>query len=176
MHLLSCPQCDASIPVSTSKAGQQIACPQCDCLVDVPKLGELRKAPLADEAAQSKDAGQVSDTGVSGGKSVLFVGSSLIATACLLVAIYCGIRWVLIDVPMTTNQHIAVLKDELPKRTAAELIREYEDMEKFGPKITRPMNYKLIANDKSEWGFNTLVASSVGAICVLVAAVSAKAK
>ena len=63
----------------------------------------------------------------------------LIATACLLVAGFCGIRWSLIDVSGTTEQHIANYREQYKGLTAAELIREYEQMEKYGLDLAAPL-------------------------------------
>lgn len=49
-HLLACP-CGAEIAVSGGQAGGQVVCTTCQAVVNVPKLRELGRLPLAQEAA-----------------------------------------------------------------------------------------------------------------------------
>jgi hypothetical protein len=94
----------------------------------------------------------------------------LIATACLLVAGFCGIRWSLIDVPLNTEQHIATYREQYKGLTAAELIREYEQMEKYGLDLASPYNYKKQERTKRRWGQNASIAAGLGGLAILGAA------
>lgn len=169
MHLLPCPHCQASLRVSTTQAGGAATCPNCQATVPIPKLGVLRDLPLADgePEADPRVRGEIAEA------SPLFqVGyglAGLIAGASLLIAGFCGIRWALMEAPTTTDQHVATMRQELSERTAAELIREYERMEKQSIDLAIPFKYKELAIRKAEWGRNASIAASVGVVALLVA-------
>lgn len=96
-----------------------------------------------------------------------FLVLGLIATAALVIAVFCGIRWGLIEVPMTTQGHLAELSKAYQEIPPAQLIREFEQMEEFGIDAGAPYGYKKIENQKTEWGRNAMIA---GAISLLSAA------
>lgn len=180
MYSLPCNECDQPISVSASKAGQRIPCPQCGTEVVVPKLGELKRLPKASGGPSSDTEGSANETdlGPSGnaasGSSIVFVTLAFLATACLIIAFYCGIRWFLIEVPTTTEQHIAATTAAMKKASAAQLIIEYESLEKFGIDVASPFPYQITANNKAKWGLNALVAASLGGVAVLGAGLSAR--
>lgn len=172
MHSLPCGHCDQLIPVSPSKAGQSVECHHCGQTTLVPKLGELKKLALAaTEGEQVPIASGSPDTSASG--SIAFVALAMLATACLVIASFCGIRWFLIEVPSTTAKHIEATAAALKDASAAQLIVEYESIEEYGIDIDTPFTYQAIANTKAEWGFNAAVAAGIGCLAVVGAAVSA---
>ena len=166
MYLLPCPACQFAIPVSPSQAGDQTTCPACQQIVQIPKLGELRQLPLSEADDDAKIASNARPE-TSSGKRALFVLLGLIATASLLIAGFAAIRWALIDVPMSTEQHIAIYRQEYKKLKPAELIREYEQMEKYGLEMPMPYKYKTIELEKQDWGRNAAVAGTVGALSII---------
>ena len=172
MYLLPCSDCDQSITLSASKAGQEVECLHCHTMVAVPKLGELRNLPLV-EGTESATKSATSSGGPSAGNSIAFIVCALVATGCLLVASYSGIRWYLIDRPTNSDTHIAELKAAYQKAPAASLILEYESIEKLGIEGAGPYQYKVIANTKADWGFNALVAAAIGAASVAGAGLAA---
>ncbi len=95
--------------------------------------------------------------------------AGLTAAACLLIAGFCGIRWALTAVPATTEEHIAEVRQHLSERSAAELVREYEDMEKRGIDLGVPFKYKEIAMRKSKWGKDASIAATIGGVALLTA-------
>ncbi len=173
MHLLTCPECETAFPVANSQAGQHTACPHCNASIDVPTLGQLRRLPEAEETRPALD--QTREP--SGGGSAGFLVFGLIATAALVVGSFCGIRWAMIDVPMTTEAHIAGLDQAYNDLSAAQLIREYEQMEELSIDLRTPYVYKQIEIKKSEWGRTALISAIVGVLAiggaVIVAATSA---
>ncbi len=98
-----------------------------------------------------------------------FVVLSLIATASLLVAAFCGIRWSLIEVPATTDEHIAMYRVQYNNLSAAELIREYEQMDEYGLDLPGPYQYKTIELKKRKWGQNASIAAGIGGVAMLAA-------
>jgi hypothetical protein len=130
-------------------------------------LGQLRRLPLAEEAPAADPKSPPEQIESSLLRRAGFVCLGLVATASLLVAGFCGIRWGLVEVPSTTEQHIARYRAEYAKLTAAELIREYEDMEKYGLDLTVPYRYKQAELEKKEWGRNASIAAAVGGAAVL---------
>jgi len=55
-HLLACP-CGAEIAVSGGQAGGQVVCTNCQTVVNVPKLREISRLPLAQEAVSRSRRG-----------------------------------------------------------------------------------------------------------------------
>ncbi|MFK8114451.1 MAG: hypothetical protein AB8B91_19770 [Rubripirellula sp.] len=163
MHQLPCPSCQAPIPVSPSQAGDRTTCPKCSAEVDIPKLGELRQLPVEDSQTANPESRQAAG---GGGKGFIFLALGMIGVVSLLMAGYCGIRWVLIDVPATSEIHIADYKERYENLTAAELVREYEDMEKFGVELAGPFKYKLDELKKTAWGGKAAGAGVVGLISI----------
>ena len=167
MHLLTCPNCQASIPVAKSQAGGQLTCPDCQNRLTIPKLGDLKQLPLADQPDESHDFQPRTEISVARRfGSGLFAFITVIA---LLTAIYCGIRWFLIENPITTEQHVAELRTEYRTLDPARLIREYEAMEKYGLELPEPFKYKKIANNKWAWGRNALTAGGTGLLSLTMA-------
>lgn len=169
MHLLPCPSCDASFPVSPSQAGEDVVCPECHSPVVIPKLGELRKLPAVEENSEAdpRDRGSIDEP--SRLAQTGFVIAGLVATGALLVATFCGIRWALIEVPATSEDHIATIRERLSERSASELVREYEDMELRGLELGVPFQYKEIADEKAGWGRDASIAGAIGAAALALA-------
>ncbi len=143
-----------------------MACPSCGHTIAVPKLGELRQLPPA-TTQDDVPLGSSEDSSLP--HRAAFVLFGLVATASLMIAGFCGIRWALITVPLTTDQHIAQYRDAYQAAAPAELIREWESMEKYGVDLAAPYQYQTMANEKRTWGINTIVAGSVAAVSVVLA-------
>ena len=130
MHLLPCPECGAEIPVSPSQAGDLTTCPGCQAQAAIPRLGDLRNLPLASQPVE----GDAAPRDASAGLSMAFVFMGSIAAVSLLIGSFCWIRWYLVEVSNTTESHIASLREQYETLSPGRLIREYEDMEKYGLK------------------------------------------
>lgn len=166
MYPLPCPSCSAIQHVSVAKAGDVVICDQCGADVPVPKLGDLKRLAPVETASQGRQGGASEESGKS---PMLFVGLGLLAVAALVIAAFCGLRWALITVPMTTEGHIARYAEEYPQVAPAVLIREYESMEKYGLELAGPLGYTKISDQKREWGTNAVVASGVGLVSIVSA-------
>lgn len=166
MYLLPCSSCDASIPVSPSQAGNETICPECQTSVTVPKLGDLRGLPRDDQqpAGDLPQGGTMSSAGSMG-----FVVFGLIAAVCMLVAGFCGIRWSLIEVEMTTEEQIAYYEEQYQTLTAAQLIREFEQMDGDTFDTGGPSVYKAAELEKRDWGQNASIAGGIGLVSLLTA-------
>ena len=164
MHLLPCPECETEIPVAPSQAGDSTTCPQCQADVEIPKLGDLRKLP-SEELHESPQS--ASKPEVSGGLRAGFLLLAVIALGSFLIAGYCGIRWSLIEVSGSTDDHIVRMREEYATVPAARLIREYEQMEEDGIDLGLPFRYKQRAIEKSGWGNNASIATGVGILAIL---------
>ncbi len=143
-----------------------MSCPACAQAVRVPKLGELRQLPLANQSATPADVAIA--TG-SAGTNTGFVIFGLIATISLLIASFCGIRWALVKVPTNTTEHVNQLREAYKVAAPAELIREWESMEKYGVDIVSSYTYQKLADEKRTWGNNTVIAGAVGGLSILAA-------
>jgi hypothetical protein len=164
MYLLPCPSCQASIPLSPSQAGNETSCPACQSSVTVPKLGDLRQLP---QAEQDSSVDRPQGVPISSGGSTGFAILGLIATASLVVAAFCGIRWSLIEVSSSTEAHIADYREAYRSLTAAQLIREYEQMEGDGFELAGPSPYKVAETNKRVWGRNASIAAAIGGLSLL---------
>ena len=167
MHLLPCPTCRTPIPVSPSHAGNQTSCPDCQSKVQIPKLGELRRLPVAEDSLSDERQGIAGSSERSIARGTGFLVLGLIATASLLITGFCGIRWVLIDVPKTAEQHMSEIREHYRGLTAAELIREYEQMDSYGIDLVSPYDYKKLQIEKDTWGRNASIAGAVASLACL---------
>lgn len=172
MYLLPCPSCDHASPVAPSKAGESLVCPACNGSLQVPKLGELKLLPQATAQAEGH-ASSASSTDGSPVARAGFLLAGFTATACLLVASFCGLRWFLLPVPNSTARHIETTRADMKSFTAAELIRAYEEMEKTPIDLVLPYVYKEKENFRNRWGRNALYSGSAGLMAVAVAVVFA---
>lgn len=175
MHLLPCPDCQTPIRVTPSQAGEQVSCPACQGSVPIPNLGQLRQLPLADPVADRSPVARSGDVGPSPAR-VGFVLLGVLATVSLLIAGFSTIQWVLKDAPLSTDLHIASLESQYPSLQPAELIREYEQMEKYSLDLTVPFKYKEDLVTKQRWGRNALVAACVACLSILGAMLLSRGK
>ena len=166
MHRLPCPSCPHQLDVSPAQAGEQTTCPKCGQAVDVPKLGELRQLPQAEASTARSTPPREQPVG----RRIAFVGMGLVAAAMLLIAAFCTVRWAMIDVPMTTESHIADVRERYAQLSGAQLIREWEDMEAYGVALAAPFEYRKIELTKQGWGRDALISGSIGlaALAVMV--------
>ena len=174
MYLLPCPQCGNSLTVAPSKAGETLACNACKASVSVPKLGDLRQLPRAEEPSDapttlknSQEKAPAAQTG--------FMFAGLLAVVCFLVASYCGLRWGLLPVPNSTETHLRSTAEDMKSFTAAELIRAYEEMEKEPIDLVLPYQYKEKENIRNRWGMNAVYSGSAGFAALVVAVFIASA-
>ena len=168
MHLLPCPSCEHSIPVSPSQAGDNTLCSACGATIAIPKLGELRQLPLSPDSEPIS-----SDEGASGGGGIGVVLLGMIAMIALLVTGFALIQCYLIEVPTTTDAHVKELRAAYETLDAARFIREYENMEEFRLEVPRMMLYKVAALDRQRWILYALIAGSVALLSLLAAYVLA---
>jgi hypothetical protein len=162
MYLLACPDCQTENSVTPAQAGDEITCSKCGAVVAVPRLGDLKKLPRRDEG--ERETPPAVETRSVGG-TIAFVVLSLIAVAALLVASYSGLRWAMIDVDVTTESHIAEMKEDFKTIDPAVVVREYQDMETYSLDLVMPYKYQKVADEKAQWGRNTLIASVLTLVC-----------
>ena len=165
MHLLPCPSCEHQISVSPAQAGDEIRCPECQQSVPIPKLGQLKLLPQAEENTAAHVEKSTKEVPVAGRLGFLFLG--VVAVFALIIAGYSGLRWSMIDVPLTTEDHVSKYRTEYEKLNPAQLIREYEQMEEYGVDMPIPYNYKKIEIEKRTWGQSASVAGGIGGVAIL---------
>ncbi|MEM1067248.1 MAG: hypothetical protein AAGG48_06975 [Planctomycetota bacterium] len=169
MHLLPCPFCESTISVAPSQAGDQATCNECQKQVQIPKLGQLRQLPTDTSADDKSGAERLESTDASIILRAGFLTSGLIAVGCMLIAGFCGIRWSLIQSAGSTQKHIESVREEYAGAQAAQLVREFEDMDNMSLELTLPYQYKVIENERNAWGRSASIAAIAGGIAVLVA-------
>lgn len=172
MPLLPCPHCDQKVSVAISQAGSQVKCQGCQQVIPVPKLGELKRI-ASEEAASGMVSESVAANAISSdsqaGKRVLFGGLLAIAGVAAIVGLFCLVRYLSVDVPATTEMHIAEIDQVFHQSPAAQLVREFQEMEKFNLDASAPYNYKKLEKEKSRWARNSLIAAGVLGLSMAVA-------
>lgn len=164
MHRLPCPHCQAPLSVSNTQAGESILCSSCGRPVTVPKLGELRHLPRVDADPVPAESRRSGDLTI--GQRIGFGVLGSIALVTLLISGFCWVRWMSVEVPLTTETHIAELRARYAELTAAELVREYEDIEKTGVDLAAPTMYRVSELSKLRWKRNGLVSGTIGIVAV----------
>lgn len=168
MYKLTCPHCAAINNVSAAKAGGEITCEACHNSVSVPKLGELRKLPAGGETCADKVAANAA-VGLSGGRSLAFVTLSLACLVSLLGAGFCGVNWATTEVPITTQKHLDMLKEQYAIASSAQMIREFEDITEFGVDIQNPLYYRTLELKQEAWKFKTIAFAAFAAVTFVLA-------
>lgn len=91
----------------------------------------------------------------------------MIAIGATVIASFCGIRWYIVDVPMTTEVHIAEYEKAYETLAPANLVREYEQMEEYALEMVPMYTYKKIERTKSDWGRSASIAGGVGFLAAI---------
>lgn len=167
MPVLTCPHCSAPIDVPTSRAGSEIACPTCHKTLSVPKLGELRRL-----AAENPENAAPSPIHSSTAGRATFAGLMAVAAIALLATAFCFSRYIAIEVPVTTEEHIAEIEQAYAEVPAGQLVREWQQLESFGPDVANPYIYQQIANEKARWLRNTLIGLAITVATAIAATLS----
>ena len=110
MHLYTC-SCGETIPVALSRAGQDITCPACSATLTLPKLGDLRALPLAEEPSDQEAASKW-----SGGRGLVFSTLAVVFLICAGYGTRCTIAWLSIPVQPTVEEQIAQGHEKIDKQ------------------------------------------------------------
>jgi hypothetical protein len=172
MPLLACPHCGQKVSVAISQAGAEVACSGCQQTIPVPKLGELKRLAaeqaLGSEQPQPLPSDNFPATDQTG-RRVLFGGLLAIAGIAAIAGLFCVVRYLSVEVPATTEMHIAEIDRLYRQSPAAHLVGEWEELEKLNLEFVGPFAYKKMEKDKARWGRNSLLAGSVLALSVTAA-------
>lgn len=168
MHQLPCPHCQTNLHVEPTQAGDSIDCPACGQRVPIPTLRDLRQLPRVEADRATPHHSAPSRLGM--GQRVAFGTLGAIALVGLLISGFCWVRWASVEVPITTEGHIDQLQEMYADLTAAELIREYQDIDQFGVDLAAPMTYRVAEMTKNRWKRNALASGGVSAVAILAAA------
>lgn len=158
MYLLSCPNCQSDLAVTPAQAGDRVQCSNCQNAVAVPKLGELKRLPLVEQAAAQEPSRSENS---SFGSTAVFVVFSLIALATLLAGGYNAVRWAAIPSQITTEDHLEQLEQAYGESEPALMIVEFEEMESRPFDLLGPYQYQEINDEKARWGRNALIALGI---------------
>lgn len=167
MHQLPCPHCQTRLTVAPTQAGESIDCPACAQKVAIPTLRDLKRLPRAEPGQDAPPTTAPETLGM--GQRVAFGTLGAIALVGLLVSGFCWVRWASVDVPITTEGHIEQFRDLYADLSAAELIREYQDIEQFGVDLAAPLTYRVTEMTKNRWKRNALVSTGISAVAILAA-------
>lgn len=173
MYQLTCPHCAAINEVSAAKAGGEITCTACHDPITVPKLGELRNLPAVGQTNADKVAANAA-VGLSGGRSLAFVTFSLLCILSLLGAAFCGVNWATTEVPVTTQGHLDLLKEQYTIASSAQMIREFEDITEFGTDIQTPLHYRTLELKQEAWKYKTIAFAAFAAVTFALAVITGR--
>lgn len=173
MPVLSCPACAAAIDVAISSAGSEVVCPQCQSTVAVPKLGELRKLAERSSPAASDQAASTTQTldrdDAAAPWRVGFTALAAVTAVAIVLAGYCLMRWAAIEVPATTEAHIASVEQGYLHSPPAELIHDWQELEVYRPEFAGPYQYQAIANTRADWLHKGITAAVIAALAAAAA-------
>jgi len=172
MPSITCPQCNQEVSVSISQAGAQVPCPGCEATIQVPKLGDLKRLTEAAAAANPHSHPPLLPSESADNQTtsrVLFGGALAMVGLSAIVATFCLVRYLSIEVPVTTEMHIEEIDRTYHSVSAAQLIREWQQMEKNALDVAFPYNYKKSETEKARWARNTAIAGAVSAAGILLA-------
>jgi len=154
--LLPCIHCQHAIAVSASQSGSETTCPACGKTVEIPNLGELRRLQSSGgNVADGVSSGVVSSSQAT--RRIIFAGLMAIAGTAGIVGIFCLVRYLAIEPPITTEMHIAEVDNLFHQVAAAQLIREWQQMERFGLDAANKHMYQSIADEKASWQTSGLI-------------------
>lgn len=146
MYLISCPQ-GHSFSVSTSAAGSEVPCPTCGQNTSVPKLGELRRLPRADEGNPTRSSKSQSSMGAR----TVFAICALGAIAAGITAAYASIRCYALPAPISSEFHIEQDRKQISELNPLDLLMVWEEYEKMDFESQFPFPYKRIQDMRDEW-------------------------
>jgi hypothetical protein len=165
MYLLHCPQ-GHTIQVSTAAAGNSVRCPECEAVVQVPKLGELRKLPVVAEGARSARGRDASGSGFAA--RLVFGLLVLVAIIAGGISAYGAMRWFNLPIPMTSAEHIQMGREEIASRVPAELIVDWQQYESMGLGEQAPFPYQRMQNLRDHWLRVCLIPLGIAAASIAV--------
>jgi len=170
MPAFPCPSCGTSFNVAASQAGSQTNCPHCGQTVNLPKLGELRRLD-ATASESGAVAASLSQAGSLSGSRVAFVACFFVAAIAAILGGFCLIRGWAITVPGSTADHIVEIETYYPELPAAQLVREWQQIESFSEELAMPYPYRQIADERSAWLRKGMLGMLAAAIVAGLAAV-----
>lgn len=177
MPLISCPSCDQEISVVVSQAGSGVACPGCQKWIPIPNLGDLKRLAAAEQMRSGSDTEPLRSApslDANTGRRIVFAGLMAIAGIAAIVGLFCFVRYLAIQVPATTETHIAEVERMYHQVSAAQLVREWQQMEKFGLEAVAPYQYKQLAVEKANWRRNSLICLAVFLLCSVIGTIIAR--
>ena len=120
--LFPCPECNHSIELVATQAGQSIECPECNLQAEAPKLGILRQLPIVEQAQSSKASRN------SGFKRSLFTAGLAISVLMggVGTALYKYASSLIIDPHL--DQVFASMSEQLELQKAPELLDIWSQM------------------------------------------------
>jgi hypothetical protein len=128
-YLLPCPDCEHTLSLTTSQAGQPLQCPHCDSSVDAPKLGTLKQLPVQEDTATTQSA---SNDGSTGWKRHVFAFGLITAVVAGIAGIALFFYAQSLFTPTDVEGHITMMDNELDQLTPVQLWdlwhqQEYDD-------------------------------------------------
>lgn len=166
MYLLRCPD-GHPISVSASAAGSEVTCPECGKPQAVPKLGELRQLPTAENATDSKP-----QAGSPFFARVLFAVLMLVALGAATAAAYGAFRWQSLPVPPTSADHIASDTKDIMALNPLEVLTIWDEYRKQDLAEQFPFDYAQMQELRDHWRSVCFISLTIAVVCVITAVVT----
>lgn len=173
MFQLPCPHCGKILELAASRAGSEIECSACHQLVSVPKLGHLRQRQ-AEQQQPSSDLRPTGAIGPAAADTMLwtrlgFVASIGVVAIALGLAGFCLVRYLVIEVPETTESHLQQIDEFYSQVSAAQLVEQWRQLETFREDTAGPYAYQRVAQQKARWAMRATSGLVVALIALALA-------
>lgn len=100
---------------------------------------------------------------------MLFTALGLLAAGLFLAAAFCAVNWATISVPTTTEGHIAQFEEAYQEVNSAQMIREWEEINRNGVDLPAMYKYRAMELNKQAWLRNTSLFLVAGIVAVTAA-------
>jgi hypothetical protein len=94
----------------------------------------------------------------------VFAALLVIAGTAAVAGMFGAVRYFAITVPATTQTHINEVQRLYKEVPAAQLVREWQYMEKYDLDVATHYTYKKLEIEKAGWGRNSLICLAVFAV------------
>jgi hypothetical protein len=135
-------------------------------MVQVPKLGELRKLPVAEMSGDRVKA----SSGAEAGFTARLIFGLLVFVAIIAggISAYGAMRWFNLPIPMTSDDHVRMGREEIAKRLPVELITDWQQYETIGLQERTPFPYQRMQNLRDHWLRICLIPLGVAVACIVI--------
>ncbi|MEO9594476.1 hypothetical protein, partial [Rhodopirellula bahusiensis] len=118
------------------------------------------------DSAEAKSQARAAE-GRANRPTVLFTALGLLAAGLFLAAAFCAVNWATITVPLTTEGHIDEFRQAYKEVSSAQMIREWEEINRSGVDLPAMYQYRVMELDKLAWLRNAGLFFGAGLLAVI---------